>query len=263
MNSSLSKIWLLVVSCILIVGITLSFIFGSEGKPSPAWIQTAAAVALIAVTWRYVELTNKTLTELKRSRLESEKSRLEVLKPIIVLRSREYQHEEGFTTAETFLLNVGSGTAVKLTYVSSIVEALNTDITSDRQGDHPRISDCFQDRQKKLDDALNPCFGGFDSRIPLVEQNLSFDGFSALESGDFGCIILYEDIIGRGYSTLYIGQGHYFSDIYPSDLGADEKRKIRSVIHKLGGTSDIAKIVRDNEIEYWSKIVRKQISNSE
>ena len=91
-----------------------------------------------------------------------------------------------------------------------------------------------------------------------LEQNMSFDGFSALETGDFGCIILYEDIIGRGYCTLYFGQGHYFSDIYPSEIGADEKRKIRSVIHKLGGTSDIAKIVHDNEKDFWQEIVQKQ-----
>ncbi len=232
MNTRLSKIWLLVVSCILFVGLAFSFIFGSEGKPSSAWIQTAAAVALIAVTWRYVELTNETLAELKKSRLESEIARLEALKPIIVLRDRECQHKSGFKSSETFFLNVGSGTAVKLTYVSSIVEPLNTDITSDRKDDHPRISDCFQDRCKKVNDALNPCYGGFDSRITLVEQNLNYDGFSALESGDFGCIILYEDIIGGGYCTLYISRGHYFSKIYSSDICGEEKRKICKVIHK-------------------------------
>ena len=261
----ISSKWIVIASCILVIGIVLAFLFGSDGNPSPAWIQTAAAIALITVTWRYVELTKETLIELKKSRQESEKAsrelekaRLESLKPIIVLRSREYEYEEGFTTSETFLLNVGSGTAVRITYASSIVEPLNTDITSRRNEDHPRISNCFQGRSRKLNDALNPCFGVFDSRITLAEVNRNFEGFPPLENGDFGCIVLYEDIIGRGYCTLFIGRGHYFSDIYSSNIDTKEKRNIRSFISKLGGTSDIAKIVKNNETEFWTEIVQKQ-----
>jgi len=269
MNTWFSNKWIIIASCILLFGIVLAFLFGSDGKPSSAWIQTAAAVALITVTWRYVELTKETLIELKKSRQESEKAsrelekaRLESLKPIIVLRSREYEHEEGFTTSETFLLNVGSGTAVRITYASSIVEPLNTDITSRRNEDHPRISNCFQGRTRKLNDALNPCFGVFDSRITLTEVNRNFEGFPPLENGDFGCIVLYEDIIGRGYCTLFICRAHYFSDIYSSDIDSEEKRKIRSVISKFGGTADIATIIRDNEIDFWDAIVKQQNSSS-
>ena len=232
-------------------GIILGLFFRTDEGPNPAWIQAGAAVSLILITWRYVALTNRTLAEV-------EKSRLEAIKPIIVLRSRNYySHVSGFTVAETFLLNVGSGTAVKLEYASSIVEPLNEDISSERNDAHPEVSNCFQGRRKKLNDALNPCFGRFDSKIMIIQQNLNHTGSPALERGKFGVIALYEDIIGRGYCTLYVNREHYFSDIYTSDVDGKKRREIRRVISKLGSTSDIVRIVRDHERDFWPELVRK------
>jgi hypothetical protein len=239
METKIETKWMLVAGIIALAGIGCAFFFSSPEGPSPSWIQAGAAIALIIITWRYVILTQRIL-------LESEKARLESIIPRIVVRSRKCESQLGFPLAETFLLNAGTGTAVRIELVTSISYPLNHDITSDVFERHPKVTGSFQGALRKKNDALNSSYGSIESRITLLEQNLDVTDVPAIGNPKLGVFILYEDTIGRGYYTLYLHTEHILGSIYTADTSSERKTAIRKALMRLGSLSDVAKLVREH-----------------
>ena len=249
LKSKSHLLWFYLAGTSIFVGVILGFRFRTANGPDPIWIQAGAAVSLIFITWRYVSLTHKTLAEVEKSRLQS-------LVPVIVLRSRKYKHDSGVKVAETYLLNAGEGLAVKLRYSTSVNFPFDHDYLSDNPDLHPRVTRCFQGKPVNSFDALNPSHGNIESRITIVEEILSYHSDYALSNGVFGAIIVYEDKIGRGYCTLYIGNTHIFSELYPSDETDKKKAEIRTtLLTRVGGIIDVSMLVRKHGTEFWKRII--------
>lgn len=243
--------WLLFIlaGISVMVGIILGFIFQAENGPNPIWIQAGAAVSLIFITWHYVALTNKTLAEAEIARLQS-------FVPLLILRSREYKHDSNAQIAETYLLNAGEGVAVRIRHSTSILFPLNHDFTSDNPDLHPRVTNCFQGRIEHSNDALNPSHGNIESRITILEENLDYNREHALSNGVFGAIVVYDDKLGRGYCTLYIGNRHYFCELYSSTETSKKKSDIRRILlTSVGATIDVAMLVRTHGAKFWKLII--------
>lgn len=232
-----SKLPLVVALVIVILGIVFSLIFESSSSPNPLWIQTGAAVALILVTWKYVNLTHGLLAE-------AEKNRMESVKPILVLRDKKYADESNIPVVETYIINVGHGTAIRINIISSIHYPLNQDLSSLSKDDHPEITNCFQAPKRKFNDSLNPCFGNVDNRIALVIQSEDYTAFPALERGELGVIIVFEDITGRGYCTLYLDRKHHLISIYSPEISFEEKERTIKSILKKGSVQEIREAIR-------------------
>lgn len=231
-----SKLPLVAAIVIALLGIVLSLLIDSSSGPNPAWIQAGSALALILVTWKYVNLTHGLLAE-------AEKNRREAVKPILVLRDSRYIDENNIPVIETYVLNVGHGTALRINIISTIVYSSNQDLSSSSKENHPKITVSFQAPKRKFNDSLNPCYGNIDNRIEIVVQRES-SGAPALERGNLGVIIIYEDITGTGYCTVYLDRKHYLNSIYPPEFSYTDKERLIKSVRKNASLQGIRESIR-------------------
>lgn len=251
----------------LVIGVVLSMILrDSNGHPDSSWIQTGASLALILITYSYVRITEKTLEEARRSRedasktlAEAERARLQSYIPQLILRSRKYHHEGGFDVYETFLTNAGPGTAVKIDCSTSALYLSDYDLESKKPEDQVEITTCLQGKYRKSEDAMGASFGSINNRISLFEQRSLGKCFTpATGNTNFMAIVVYEDILGRGYCSAFSCTSHMISKVYSSNSDSTKKQEIRSSLLKCISYNDLAKFIRDHDHEFWKAIVKKQ-----
>lgn len=246
-------ILVVVASIAVILGLAFSFIFSTDnGNPDPAWIHAGAAIALILITWQYVRITHRTLSEAEAARLQS-------IVPMIVLHSQDVAPRD-IPAIEVFLLNTGTGTAVNIECSTTVLFPLNHDALSEDRTLRPEVSSAFQGSPEQMHNTLGPSYGSIENRIGLFLESQRHTPFPALTRGDFGAVVVYEDVLGRGYCTLLYNRQHLFSEIYPSDESHQKRvQKRQALLQQRCGTTELHKLMREHGNNFWKHVLERHI----
>lgn len=165
------------------VGVYLAVVnTDADGEPSTTWIQAGVATSLLVVTAAYAVSADRSLSELKESRYDSQK-------PVISMRQLI---ENG--NISTYLYNVGSGVAVNITVWTNRNPGLVYIDKSHKKSYKTKMAK-WPDNNYVFGMPLGVHTGNADTQIHFIT------GRSPLQDENAEYIIEYSDVYGRFFIT--------------------------------------------------------------